>query len=187
VSFTKVSADGSMNISGDAESHISMTFYDVDALENVVPGQTSAKAAQITLSVINDYVAGFEGDANLTWADDIVYIDEFPACGLKTLRRKAAEAGYPDTGFANVTFPEVPGELAKDGIDFALSFVRKDGDALKEKLEPMEWDTRPYRFYKFYVPNFDASDLPGYFRPDDCSPVDVKKLQEELIEGLRKD
>jgi hypothetical protein len=186
VSFTKVSADGSMNVSGDAESHISMTFYDAAALENVVPGQTSAKGAQITLSVINDYVAGFEGDANLTWADDIVYIDEYPSCDLKTLRQKAAEAGYPDTGFANVTFPEVPGELAKDGIDFALSFVRKDGDELKEKLEAMEWDTGPYRFYQFYVPNFDASDLPRYFRPDDCSPVDVKKLQEELIEELRK-
>jgi len=186
VSFTKVNADGSMNISGDAESHISMTFYDTDALGNVVPGQTSAKGAQITLSVINDYVAGFEGYANLTWADDIVYIDEYPSCDLKTLRRKAAGAGYPDAGFANVTFPEVPGELTKDGLDFALSFVRKDGDALKKKLEAMDWDTGPYRFYQFYVPSLDASDLPRYFRPDDCSPVDVKKLQEELIESLRR-
>ena len=186
VSFTKVDADGMLRVSVDSESHLSMTFYDADALERVVPGQTNVKDAQLMLSVINDYIAGFQMDATVSGREDIVYIDEFPSCDLKTLRQKAAEAGYPDTGFANVTFPEIPGELTKGGLDFALSFVRKDGDALKEKLEAMDWDTGLYRFYQYYVPNFDASDLPRHFRPDDCSPVDVDALQKQIIEDLRK-
>ncbi len=186
VRFTKVRADGTLNISGDAESLLSMTFYDTAAFESVVPGQTNAKGAQLSLTVINDYIAGFQGDASLSGVEDIVYVDEFPSCDLKTLRKKAAGAGYPDAGFANVTFPEVPDELTKDGLDFALSFVRKDGDDLKEKLEAMEWDTGPYRYYQLYVPNFDAADLPRYFDPGDCSPVDVKKLQQQMIEDLRR-
>ncbi|MBW2261344.1 MAG: hypothetical protein JRG91_05155 [Deltaproteobacteria bacterium] len=186
VRFNKVSADGTLNISGDDESMISMTFYDTALLEKLVPGQTSVKGAKLTLSVIHDYIGGFATDATVTWIKDIVYVDAFPSCDLETLRKKASQAGYPDTGYASVVFPDVPGELTRDGLDFALSFVRGDGDDLKEKLEGMEWDTGPYHYYQFSVPNFDASGLPRHFSPDDCSPVDVKKLQEELIDELRK-
>jgi hypothetical protein len=186
VRWNKVKMDGTQDVENDDEAMISMELYDTTLLENVVPGETSIKGAKLLLTVLQGFVSAVTVDATVTWIDDLVYIEAFPECGLAELRKQAAGAGYPDRGFADVTFPEVPNELTLDGMDFALSFVNPDGDELKEVLAKKDWDISPFLYYGFSVPNLDASDLPRYFSPDDCKPVDVKKLQEKEIEKLRK-
>lgn len=186
VRWSKVKMDGTQDVENDDEAMIGMELYDTTRIENVVPGETSIKGGKLIVSVLQGFVSAMTVDATVAWIDDLVFIDAFPECGLAELRKQAARAGYPDRGFADVTFPEVPNELTLDGVDFALSFVNPDGDELKEVLAEKDWDTAAFRFYGFSVPNLDASDLPRHFSPDDCSPVDVKKLQEEEIEKLRK-
>jgi hypothetical protein len=185
IRWTRVQPDGTLDIENDAEAMVSLEFYDTARLENVVPGESSAKGARFQLSVIGGYMAGYVSDANLTWVDDIVYLDELPSCDLPTLRKKAAQAGYPDEGYATVTFAEIPYEMSRDRIEFKLGFIRPDGDELVEKFAKMQWDPMRFRYYTYHVPNLDASKLPAHFDPGTCEPVDVEKLVAAEIEKIR--
>lgn len=182
----KVSQDGLMDLRNEDASLMSMYAHDVSRFGDIIPGETKVKGAELLMSVQAGNIGIVEGDASTHGLEDVVYVDHWPRCSPGDIWKSATEAGYPDRGFADMSYPEVPGDVTRDGIDFALSFVRKGGKKLKKKLESIdEWDTTPYHYISFYIPNFDVGDLPRYFHPDTCKPVDPEAVQKQIIEDLR--
>jgi hypothetical protein len=186
VRWLRVRADGTQDLGNDEEASIILEFHDTARFEGILPGESTVKGSRLGVSILGAHVYGNVSDTSVGTIGGLVMIEEMPRCDLATLRRKAAEAGYPDAGYMDVTFPQIPHDLTADGMAFRLAFVRPDGDELAARLEKDGWDPSPYRFYGVYVNNLDATGLPGYFSPVDCAPVDVDGLVEERIEALRR-
>ncbi len=183
VQFIEVLPNGTMDLTSE-NAMVAIHCYDASKLEGLVPGQTSVPAARYLVSASRSHLGAIETDASISSFQGATFVTSWPSCDLATLRKKAAAAGWPEGGFATVQWPSIPHVLTLDSMATELLFVKRFGKELQALIAAEGWDTGPYEFYGYGVPGYGGPDLPSYFSPADCEPVDPGVLQKKAMDAL---
>lgn len=192
VNFNKVDAGGTIDVGEDSDGSILLYFYDMNKYESRLPGESSIKSAMLTVNVLGGYVAASTSDASLSYFEDAVFLERMPKCSIKELLKEVRKAGYPDTGYADIRFPEVASRFT-DETFFEMGFQslgsgrkrrelkEKELEVIWEKVSDEGWREKHAYSYSYSVSGFDASELPGLFGIHHCEPTDTEEFRAAIV------
>ncbi len=185
VHLFKVRHDGTMDMGRGGEGMLSMICRDPGALAGLAPQTTSVKGGTYMVEVKGGLAGGMETDTTLPAPGGASYLEGWPACDLASLRRAAADAGWPADGYADVTWPDVPYALSARGMLDAVASEAGCGDELVAMMAEEGWDEALYGFFLYRVAGYDAGDLPVHFGAADCLPVDVEAIKKRIVDEMK--
>jgi DNA-directed RNA polymerase subunit RPC12/RpoP len=191
VRFNKLSTNGTINVSKDSDGSIMLEFLDAAAYDSRIPGESTVKNGKLTINVINGYLVASVQDASLSSFESAITLSKFPKCDIPELIKAAQEAGYPSTGYVDVSFPERPTDFQESYFHMGFRYIRagkkeiqlkdKELDTLWKKVGDPKWQERYVYSYSYYVSGIDASKLPRLFRLKDCASPEGDEFMAEIV------